>query len=135
MRTLAQRKFLIFRERYIHNTDITDPSYIWEKVYSKPQYIQELGISRTRAIFRILVYSEHCHKSSVERCAKNNLNPQNFFPQNFLLFPETELSSVLFQEVTFRARKMKKKLALKKLLVFQEKELSSFRINKKLFIL
>ena len=57
----------------------------------------------------------------MEPFAKNNLNPQNFFPQNFFIFPEMELSSVIFQEVTFRARKMKKKTCSEKTFYISQK--------------
>ena len=43
---------------------------------------------------------------------------------------EMELSSLIFQEVTFRLRKMKKQPALKKCLIFWEKELSSPKLKK-----
>ena len=52
--------------------------------------------------------------------------------KKFLIFQETEAPKkpLIFKEVTFRARKMKKP-TLKKLLIFQEIELSSlgFKIN------
>ena len=122
----ALKKFLIFSYIYIFfsNFQETELSYIFlRKVFPifREMHIQNPGIFKTRSIFGTLVYSEpetyseHCQISTMERFAKIatqltfRFQPSKFFQKrpalkNFLIFRETELS-LIFQEVTFRARK------------------------------
>ena len=86
-------------------------------------------------IFKTLVYSEHCLTSMTEYLVKIATYHTflHFAKQNFFIFPEMELSSLIFQEVTFCARKMKKNPTLKMFLILQKMELFSSNL-KKLFI-
>ena len=99
-------------------------------------YIQNPSIFRTRSIFRTLVYSERYQNIYVKTYCKNS------YLAHFFIFRGTELSyisrnktflpniSLMFQEKTFRARKVKE-TTLKKFLIFQERTYKAPKTNKK----
>ena len=101
------KNFPIFRERHIQNP----------------------------GIFKTLVYSEHCLTSITEHLVKIATYHTflHFAKENFFIFLEMEISSLIFQEVTFCAQKMKENPTLKMLIILQKMELSGSKL-KKLFI-
>ena len=96
-----KRNFLIFQQRYIYfqNPGITELSYISGKEYSEPyhtqnqNYFQNLGIFRTRNIFRTLsnTFDGTFYKKQLPRALKKS-------SYIFLQFGKWNFLALVFQE-------------------------------------
>ena len=91
------------------------------EAYSEFWYIQNPRHIKNPSIFRTLAYSGHCQTSTMEWFVKNS------YPTHFLIYCKTELSSLPELE-------KQKETSLKKLLIFQEMELSRSRLKKLLML-
>ena len=110
---------------------------------------QTPDVFKTRSLFiKPVGYSEHCQTSTMERFCKNSSKIKSLY---FLIFREMKLSScnikklfqetklsytsLIFQEVTFRDRKIKKTLWKNFLYLFSQKRLFLYFRNRTLLYL
>ena len=107
---LKRKLFIYFRKRKPRKNSL----FFRKRNFLKfaESYIQNTSIFRTKSVFRILVYSqpeaysEHCQTSTMKRFVKQ-------LPTSALSYiPGNEAFSInislIFQEATFRARKVKR---------------------------